>query len=119
MSDELVKERDFEAGICVFLLPQIEPHLSQAKQVEVVDDKSRQEHDAKSTEENCPQQIPSPGRFCFPDDLISHRVPLPVEKNQYQAGDQYIGAAFHRFRNDLRPLVLEPWPCHDRVLNTK
>ena len=119
MPDKLVEERDFEAGRRVFLLPHIQPHLPQAEQVEVVDYKARQEHDAESTEENCPQQILSPDRICLPDNLARHRAPLPVQQNQKGTANQYIRTAFNRLWHNFRPALLKFGARHDGMLNAE
>jgi hypothetical protein len=88
----------------------------QPEQFEMVDQERAGQHDQPADEgqrHHCDRELRI---LDLPDDR-RHRTPLPEQQVEGEACEQHIGAAFDRFRHELRPPLLELPARHHAVLN--
>lgn len=82
----------------------------------MIDHESRRQHRGPPEPEQRPQRHPASRLPHVPDDR-RHRSPLPVQQQQRNAGQQYIGAALDRGRHESSPPAFETLSCHHAMLD--
>src|SRR5690606_22093880 len=97
---------------------QLQPDLAQAEQVEMIDQEGAVQHQRPAEGEAAIHQYLADGALQRPD-LTAQRLPETEQRDQRQAGEQHIGTALGRGRNDAGPHGLEGRPRHDAVLHSE
>src|SRR5271157_2654607 len=103
-----------EANRCVRTPGSIEIDLSEAEQVEVVNQKCGHEHDGPTGPEDGMDEPATNRIFDVPDDG-RNRSPLPEEEAEGEAAYEDISASLDRGRDEPCPPPLERGPGHDAV----
>src|SRR5690606_16235795 len=101
--------------VSVWLSTEVEPCLSQSKQVEVINEEGADEDNSPTDEINNEENVLKSRVLNFPYNSTEW-LPLPHHQHETEACKQYECAAFQGRRNDLCPAALDARPCHDAVL---
>ncbi len=107
---------EFEGGI--FPAQQVQPHLAQPEQIEVVDQK-RDEHQQNPSEGVQRMDGGSKSFILDMPDNSAHRLPLPEQQKQAERRQQTVCAALRCLRDKAGQQVLKSLPRHDCVLYPK
>ena len=104
-------------GLGLVLHPaEVEEHLTQTEHVEVVDQHRRNEDQAEPTDEQGVHQQLDAGATSRPQNRW-HGLPEGEQHPHGDAGEEDVGAALDRLRNDPGPPGLEGRAGHDTVLD--
>src|SRR5262245_60870478 len=104
-----------EAEWPVLFAPEVEPHLPEPEQVEVVDEEGGDEDGEPAGSEE-PVQHGRHHRLLDVPHQAADRSPLPEEKQESDAGREDVCAALGGLGHDARPPALESRARHDAVL---
>lgn len=106
MADELVEAGDSETQVGVFPVTQIQVYLPQPEQVKVVDHEGTQEDDQPTDKKDSLEQDLARGILYHPNKS-GDGSPLPVQKQEREAGEQNERASLDGPGDDLRPQLLK------------
>ena len=87
--DDLVHRALGERWMRVFATLKMQPDLSQAEEIEVIDDERGDQDQRPAEERDAEQQSAQPWGFDVPDDR-RHRPPLPVQQQQDEAREHML-----------------------------
>src|SRR5438105_1969865 len=118
MTHELVWSGRAELQFRVRLSDQLQPHLTESEEIEVIDEECRHQHESPTERERNPQCDSRRVAVDRPHHA-PEGTPLPEQQNQRNAGEEHIRRSLHFLRHDARPRRLEPRSRHHAVLNRK
>src|SRR5262245_29837277 len=118
MADVAVDHWRFEWQGSVRAIAEVEPDLTRAKQVEVIDQETHGRNRQDTDDKQANYEVSCQARRDLPNDRVDG-APLPHEEREDHVGDEHVGAALNRLGNPLRPDGLEGGAGHDRMLRGK
>jgi hypothetical protein len=114
--DEAVGSRCDEVQLRILAAAQVQPHLTKAEEIEVVDQECGDQHQDPSRREDG-EGHRTPRRALDAPHDAAERAPLPEEQDKRQAAGEHIRAALRGLRNQPQKPTLEPRTCHHAVLH--
>jgi hypothetical protein len=116
MADEAVEAGRGERDGRVRQAAELEPHLTEPEQIEVVDEERGYHREPPAEREESEEQAASDRRLDDPD-RTAERLPRREEEPEREARKEDVRRALDRHRHDLRPALFEPRARHHAVLH--
>src|SRR5256885_2254249 len=113
-----VEQRRAETQAGVRFSLEVEVHLAQSEQIEMVNQKRREKQQSPSKRIDAIGQKAADLAIKLPNHA-AHGLPFPEQQDHRETGKQHIRAALCCWRNDASPSAFEPWPRHNAVLQRK
>src|SRR5580692_3532996 len=118
VSDHAIEERRYECRPNRLLAAQVSPNLLQAKELEMVNQERRHQHDTPTACESRIQNH-SPHYILNAPNHATERLPERDQCQQRKTAGKYKGRALDRRTNDSCELLLECYARHSAVLQRK